>query len=359
MGVSPEPTATDDVSATPQLRKNVFPVNPWTLSVCLSQWGWPFDSSLTPKPPMSIKFRCACGKVYKVKDSLAGRKTVCKGCGKKLRIPGGTQVSDGTQAAVAAGDSFEFSNDLPDRSPAGAAPPPLVDVKRKRRRPAEDTSREAREPSAGRKTMLIAGLALFGLLGIGGIAFVVVSSGDGGGTRSAEPEAPPQYAAFASAEGHFKCKFPDGWEMNEGGGTGGQPPWARFKDGTATISIKASQSGSAISDMAGASQAPGGLEEMDDDLTPIARVHDFQKEIIKHNYSDYEEQPARNIEIPWGEVRISEFTGSEGLLGSKAQGYRVTLTGVQWQFNMICSCPQRDWDRFQPIFDHVIHSVSH
>ncbi len=307
---------------------------------------------------MSIKFRCKCGKVYKVKDSLAGRKTVCKGCGKKLRIPGGAAASDKTTAAVASGDSFEFSNDLPDRSPAGAAPPPLVAVKRKRRKPAAETSRDVGGPSTGRKTMLIAGLALFGLLGIGGIAFVVVSSG-GGGTRTAEPEAPQQYTAFASAEGHFQCEVPDGWETKEGGGTGGQPPWARFKDGTATISIKASQSGSAISDIAGAGQAPGGLEEMDDDLTPIARVHEFQQQIIKHNYSDYEEQPARNIEIPWGEVRISEFTGGEGLLGSTVQGYRVTLTGVQWQFNLICSCPQRDWDHYQPIFDHVIHSVSH
>ncbi len=307
---------------------------------------------------MSIKFRCTCGKVYKVKDSLAGRKTVCKGCGKKLRIPGGAPA-DGAQAAVAAGDSFEFSNDLPDRSPAGAAPPPLVAVKRKRRKPAAETSRDAREPSARRKTMLIAGLALFGLLGVGGIAFVVISSGDGGGASPSEPEAPQVYSTFASQEGHFKCEFPDGWEAKEGGGTGGMPPWARFKDGTATISMKASQSGSAISDIAGASQAPGGLEEMDDDLTPIARVHDFQQGIVKHNYSDFEEQPGKNIEIPWGEVRISEFTGGEGLLGSKVQGYRVTLTGVQWQFNMLCTCPERDWDHYQPIFDHVIHTVSH
>ncbi len=313
----------------------------------------------TAKPPMSIKFRCTCGNVYKVKDSLAGRKTVCKGCGKKLRIPGGTPVPDKTTAAVAAGDSFEFSTDLPDRSSAGAAPPPLVAVKRKRRKPAAETSPDAGGPSRGKKILLIGGLALFGLLGIGGIGFVVVSSGDGGGASPAEPEAPQQYAAFASAEGHFKSEVPDGWETKQGGGTGGMPPWARFKDGTATISIKASQSGSAISDMAGASQAPGGLEEMDDDLTPIARVHEFQKEIIKHSYSDYEEQPGKNIEIPWGEVRISEFTGGEGLLGSKVQGYRVTLTGVQWQFNIICSCPQRDWDHYQPIFEHVIHTVSH
>ncbi|MGD9856075.1 MAG: hypothetical protein AB7U20_14115 [Planctomycetaceae bacterium] len=297
---------------------------------------------------MPIKFRCTCGKVYKVAENHAGKKMACKGCGKKLQIPGVVE------AAVSAGDSFEFSNELPDRSPRGAAPPPLVSGKRKRTQPAEDASRASGVPSAGRKTVLIAGLALFGLLGIGGIAFVVLNAGGGGSDPVSA--APQQYAAFASEHGGFRCEHPDGWSVEQGGGTGGLPPWARFKDGTATISIKASASGSAISDIAGASQFPGGVEEVDDDLSPVAQVHDFQKNKIALDYSDYEEKPGENINIPWGEVRISEFTASEGF-GSKVQGFRVTLTGVQWQFNMLCTCPPKKWDEYRPIFDRVIQSV--
>lgn len=298
---------------------------------------------------MPIKFRCTCGKVYKVADDHAGRKIVCKGCGKKLKIPGAVE------AAVAAGDSFEFSSELPDRSPKGAAPPPLVVGKRKRK-PAADAPSAAAEISSSRKTLLIAGLVLFGLVGAGGIAFVALDAGGGGG-RDAAPPAPQQYVAFSSEHGGFRCQYPEGWSAEQGGGTGGVPPWARFKDGTATIQIKASASGSAISDIAGAGQFPGGLDDqLDDDLTPIAQVHSFQRDKIALDYSDYEEKPGENVTIPWGEVRMSEFTASEGF-GSKVQGFRVTLTGVQWQFNMLCTCPPRKWDQYRPIFDHVIRSV--
>ncbi len=36
---------------------------------------------------MAIEFRCACGKEYKVKDSLAGRRGTCKECGSEIVVP--------------------------------------------------------------------------------------------------------------------------------------------------------------------------------------------------------------------------------------------------------------------------------
>ena len=39
---------------------------------------------------MSIIVKCQCGKKFKTKDSLAGRKVRCPGCRQPLRIPGGT-----------------------------------------------------------------------------------------------------------------------------------------------------------------------------------------------------------------------------------------------------------------------------
>src|SRR5207244_1223025 len=37
--------------------------------------------------PMSIVFRCGCGKRLQVKDQAAGKTCVCPGCEKKVRIP--------------------------------------------------------------------------------------------------------------------------------------------------------------------------------------------------------------------------------------------------------------------------------
>ncbi len=297
---------------------------------------------------MSIKFRCTCGKAYKVSEANAGRKMVCKGCKKTLRVPKGTPVP-----AAPKSEEFEFDDDSArDPRSVTAAPPPLVNVKRKRRR--QEETEKPRDPSKGRKTFLIAALALFGLAGIGGVGYVVATSS----SAAKAPAEPQMYVQYKSEEGGFSADAPDGWETDGAGGTGGLPPWARFKDGTASISIKADRIGNSMSDMFGASQAPGGLEEMPDELTPIAKLHEFQKERIALNYSDFEEQPGKNIKIPWGEVRIAEFTASEGF-GSSVRGYRMTMSSVQWQFNVVAKCPKRKWDQYQPIFDHVLHSIDH
>jgi len=297
---------------------------------------------------MSIKFRCTCGKAYKVSESNAGRKMVCKGCKKTLRVPQGTPVP-----AAPKSEEFEFHDDSArDSRPVAAAPPPLVNVKRKRRRPEE--TEKPRDPSKGRKTFLIAALLLFGLLGVGGVWYVVTTSS----SAAKAPAEPQQYVAYQSEDGGFGADAPEGWETKGAGGTGGLPPWARFKDGTASISIKANLAGTVMSDMFGATQDGGGIGEIPEDQTPIAKLHEFQRERIALNFSDgsYEEQPGNNIKIPYGEVRISEFTASEGF-GSSVRGYRMTMSSVKWQFNVVAKCPKRKWEQYQPIFDHVLRSI--
>ncbi|MEZ6148262.1 MAG: hypothetical protein R3B91_23085 [Planctomycetaceae bacterium] len=306
---------------------------------------------------MSIKFRCTCGKAYKVSEANAGRKMVCKGCKKTLRVPEAAPVpavtkSASRKTAAPKSEEFEFDDDSArDTRPVAAAPPPLVNVKRKRRRSEESDQR--RDPSKSRKTLILVALVLFGLIGGGGVGYVVMSAA----TATKAPPEPQKYVQYKSQEGHFSADAPDGWKTDGAGGTGGVPPWARFEDGTATISIKGNLAGSAVSDMFGASQNPGGLdEEIPEELTPIGKMHEFQKERIAVDYSDYEEQPGKNVKIPWGEVRISEFTASEGF-GSSIRGYRMTMTSVQWQINVVAKCPKRKWEEYQPIFDHVLHSI--
>src|SRR6185437_6872201 len=40
---------------------------------------------------MSIEFSCACGKRFKVRDELAGKRGKCTGCGKAVLIPRGPE----------------------------------------------------------------------------------------------------------------------------------------------------------------------------------------------------------------------------------------------------------------------------
>lgn len=43
--------------------------------------------------PPKIEFSCACGKRYRVPARKAGKRVTCKGCRRKVRVPGDAQIS--------------------------------------------------------------------------------------------------------------------------------------------------------------------------------------------------------------------------------------------------------------------------
>lgn len=64
---------------------------------------------------MPIVVDCGCGKRFKAKDSLAGRKVRCPGCREPLRIPGGQSKSDPPiPAGSGAGRKGKSGGDQPD-----------------------------------------------------------------------------------------------------------------------------------------------------------------------------------------------------------------------------------------------------
>src|SRR5688572_16045570 len=40
---------------------------------------------------MPIAFKCTCGKVFRVPDEYAGKRTTCPNCNAKITVPGATQ----------------------------------------------------------------------------------------------------------------------------------------------------------------------------------------------------------------------------------------------------------------------------
>lgn len=325
---------------------------------------------------MPIKFRCPCGKVYQVSEEFAGKKIACQSCGKHLRVPGGETAVAAPPAATAKKGKpqasgkkggaaalqkpapppsdedldFDFEEPVAPLPKKGVAAPPLVTGKKKRRKAAaEETA-----PVAGgqKKIALIAGLSLFGLLGLGGLGYVI-SRAVGASVAANTVEMPQNFVRFKSEHGGFSVEHPEGWTVESGGGTGGVPPWVRFGDSKATVAVKASLSGTAISDIAGAFNQG---EEIPDDMTPTAQAHDFQKMKVELDYNDYEETPATTLQVPFGEVRQSEFTAKEGLL-STVKGLRATFITTQFQFNVICKCREQQFESYRPIFEKAINSI--
>lgn len=302
---------------------------------------------------MSIKFRCTCGKAYKVSESNAGRKMVCKGCQKTLRVPKAAPVA-AAAPAPAASDEFEFNDDsYRDTRPVSKAPPPLVNVKRKRPRRDEE---EPEGPSQGRKTIVVAAAGLLSFVVIGVVGFLVASNI----SFESGPQEPQKYTQFEADELNFRLKYPEGWEVNHKEGNSPAPPWANFKDGTAYVEIKASISGTLINDIQAAGSFDTGEEEVNDDLSPIARTHDYQAEKIALDYKEWEDLPgtARNMDIPFGEVRFSEFRANAGFGSGDLAGYRVTMKGGRYQYNVICKCPAYKFDDYKDIFMEMIQSIS-
>ncbi len=298
---------------------------------------------------MSIKFRCTCGKAYKVSESNAGRKMVCKGCNKTLRVPQGAPIP-----AAPESEEFEFNDDSSrDMRPIASAPPPLVNVKRKRPRP--DEEEKGAQVSGGRKKAIIALLGLFAIVGMGGAGYLILSNANSS-NAAAELQ---KYTKFSSDNLSLTLEYPEGWEAKSKEGNTSAPPWASFEDGTAHIAVRASISGMLINDIQSAGQLDTGDEDANDDLSPLAQTHDFQAQKIALDYKEWQDGPSRTIKIPYGDVRISEFNANEGFGASDLQGYRVTMTGSQHQYNVICKCPKRKFEQYEPIFMHVIQSIGH
>ena len=87
-------------------------------------------------------------------------------------------------------------------------------------------------------------------------------------------------------------------------------------------------------------------------------VHEFQQEIFKQDYSDYNEEDPVKIESKgFGEGRRSIFTAKKGIF-SKVKGYRATFLANDYSFQVYCYVPEKQFDQFEPIFKKMIDSVT-
>ncbi|MBT5019130.1 MAG: hypothetical protein HON04_10320 [Planctomicrobium sp.] len=307
---------------------------------------------------MPIAFKCACGKAYKVPDEAAGRKLKCKECGEPLQVP----KKAAKKKPQAAGDPNDiFSMDLgleEDATPSGLPP---------RRKKSSDGGKKKKgkknsAPPPSPKTGLYIGIGVLAVLVIGVGGFFIYQSMNGSGGSSAPEPMVVEYEELKYPNGGFSVKYPKGWEVDanvDKGGSGGIPPFANFDDGTAHISIKHNNEGAAISDMAsipgGGQIIPG--EQIEED-PPAKSVHEFMGETVYSlNFKKFEEQPGKELKLPYGTGWLSTFTGKEGFGGTQ-KAYRLTLTGTRFQYNVICKCPEKKWEQYEPVFMEVIKSIS-
>ncbi|MFO1095277.1 MAG: hypothetical protein U0992_18525 [Planctomycetaceae bacterium] len=204
---------------------------------------------------------------------------------------------------------------------------------------------QAAEPGIPKWVWALFILVGFGVGSVGGYLGVTAILSAAAKDNADAPPEPLTYSEHAHKEGNFKFDYPNGWEVASGGGTGGVPPWGTFSKDDVSVDIRADLKGASIADIANAG-ANQSTEELPPELSPVAKVHQFQHDVkYKIEYDDFEETPGGFYDVPFGRGWLSEFTASEGAFGGKIHGYRLTLLGGMHQFNVICKCQEKNWRR--------------
>ncbi|WP_166831057.1 zinc ribbon domain-containing protein [Thalassoroseus pseudoceratinae] len=302
---------------------------------------------------MSVTSACpTCGKRFRFPDdSKVGKKIRCRECEEPFVVE-------------PLGDSEKPTGKPKRAKTAGGLPPRTVGVKpkpKKKSRPKSEEESSKKRKSQKKKKSNFTGSPAF----IGGISTLVLalligvpflSSGD---DKPMEP--PASYTSFQhEINNAFKCEYPSNWKM-ESGGKSGSVVWARIEFEDVKIRIRSSMGASAIGDIAsnmgGDILGGAGGVEFDESMAPIASVHEMMHDQYAQDYSGYQEQQPKKIETGFGDTRISEFTAS-GSWGSTVRGVRASMLGRDLQWTVICDCPEKDWAVCQPVFEHIVKSMS-
>lgn len=330
-----------------------------------------------------IKLKCRCGKVLNAKPEHAGKRLKCPACQAPIKIPAATSEAKTTtprkrakppskkQPSVNA-DLDEYG-ELPFDDDTGdggfddygmheyepALPARRKSAKKKTRKKEETAKPAASDGPEISPKILYSLYGLSAVVVLTGLFFIVRSVINAGAADAAAQALPDSFRAFKHEGGRLGAEYPEGWLVESGGGTGGVPPWVRFKNEVqqVSISIRGSVSGTAISDIASVGGTlPGDLgEDIPDELDPVAAVHQFQKDRISAEYNSYEESEPRKIDSGFGEGRVSDFTGGSAL--STEYGVRASLIANEYQYNVICKCPQKRLEEYKPIFERIVKSV--
>ena len=174
------------------------------------------------------------------------------------------------------------------------------------------------------------------------------------GCESQQISIPTSFTSYETKEGTFVCEYPEGWEAKGGGGKHG-PLWAKFTSGAALIHIKASTTGSLMSDAMGGRNADNAALTPQD--APVHKIHMTFLRSAQEQHNDYTELPGNPtvLDSRLGPARLSEFTATTSF-GTALHGYRATIIGHNKGVSITCTCPESEWAKVKPAFDHLLSS---
>jgi hypothetical protein len=319
-------------------------------------------------------------------EKLNGRKIACRECDYKIRVRDPkapvteeleiVDFEEGLLDAVAmnVADEDEYASAIEEESDLPAYDRPARLPKKVSTRKKADSDADAapkKDKAAARKSkqsplfvvLIFTGVVVFlGLLG-GGF-FLLRSSGFGTPPKF---EAPEKYVALKMGLIPLSGVMPDGWQSGASGGIGGVPMFAKISDGgSITIDIRETEGSSAkgktkkaIASGQEVHQIGGPSMGRVDQAPAVAATHEYHRGVVTKDFMSYKEGPARPIQTEgFGEGRISDFTGREGVFSGTVTGCRATVVNAAHQWNIVCKCPPSQFKDVLPVFEKIIGSLS-
>jgi hypothetical protein len=214
-----------------------------------------------------------------------------------------------------------------------------VEEKRKRRKREKETK--------GSNMLLFAAIGFGGLVSlimIGVVVYFIVQS-----SANSKLTAPDSFSFYESPEAVFHVEKPNGWKVTASGIKGHLA--VTVEKSSASIQVSESLRGSLVGDIAG-SRSRG---DEPDELSPVAAAHALKQKEFAEEYSRYEEEKPTFVNTHFGKVARSEFKAVKGL--GKVHGYRATALAGQTSFDIVCQCPEANWEMLRPAFERCIASI--
>jgi len=174
------------------------------------------------------------------------------------------------------------------------------------------------------------------------------------------PQEPGEWQSVGSENEYLHLQVPDNWEFTTSGSRGGFERVTVKSGKCCTVTIKGTQTLGAMAD------ATVGSRSEDLSATPFdeTRMGEFHAKLgawVMEEDSNHKEEAMQPCTFTGTRAAYSTYTTVRraGVFAVKTKGWRITTASVgPYAYTIRAECPEKHWDKFQPIASKIIGSVT-
>lgn len=171
---------------------------------------------------------------------------------------------------------------------------------------------------------------------------------------------PTKFTAYVAPDKSFGCAAPDGWSVtpadkaHQMAGSDSTTGGVLFASGSSSIDITTDTLGTVVAASLMAGNGDAALTG-----SHAAALHKQWRTMVAAPRKGYAETKVADFESAMGDARLAEWTARGNVLGlgGALHGYRASLAGAGHTAEVVCQCPEGEWEALKPAFQRVLASV--